>query len=100
MASRSRKSISIKEIHNMISNLTIVENILLITSFSMRNVKYYHIYVLLKIFMESLLYKSNAILNIRMCIILEIPETGTLTLNSWHFGWKMHLIMGQYISNT
>ena len=66
----------------MISNLTTVENILLITSFSMRNVKYYHIYVLLKIFMESLLYESNAVLNIRMYIILEIPKTGTMTLNS------------------
>ena len=82
MASRSRKSISIKEMHNMISNLTTVENIFLITSFSMRNVKYYHIYVLLKIFMESLLYESNAVLNIRMYIILEIPKTGTMTLNS------------------
>lgn len=88
MTSRSRKSISIKEIHNMISNLTILENTLLITSFSMVNVKYYHIYIIFKIFMESLLYESNAILKIRMCMILEIPKTGTPTLNSWHFGWK------------
>lgn len=81
----------------MISNLTILENI---NSSSMINVKYYHIYVILKIFMECLLYEPKAILNIRMCIILEIPKTGTLTLNSWNFGWKMHLIMGKCISNT
>lgn len=48
----------------MISNLTVLENI---NSFLMINVKYYHIYVILKIFMESLLYESKAILIIRMC---------------------------------
>lgn len=48
----------------MIFNLTVLENI---NSFSMINVKYYHIYVILKIFMESLLHESKAILIIRMC---------------------------------
>lgn len=101
MTSRSRKSISIKEIRNMISNLTILENILSITSFSMINVKYYHTYIIFKIFMESLLYESNAILNIRMCMILEIPKTGTLDFKQLPF-WleKMHLIMGKCVSHT
>lgn len=40
-----------------------LENILIITSFSLINSKYYYIYLILQIFMEPLLYESNAILS-------------------------------------